>query len=317
MQNITFYVLTVGIWGTTWFAIKLQLGVVDPMVSVAYRFILAAGLLLAYCKVAGRPIRFTPGNHATIALQGICLFSINYWLFYLSEIYLTSGLVAVIFSTLVIMNIINEALFLKRVVQKSTVLGAVVGLIGICCVFRPEIFAMEYSHQRWWGLGLGFGATYLASLGNILSAHHQRLGLGVIETNAAGMAYGALVVLLLALLLKKPFDFPFSLSYIGSLAYLALFGSVVAFGLYLTLVGRIGAAKAAYATLLFPLVALQVSAMVEGYHWNSWVLAGVALILLGNVIILKSRAGVTLQNKREHTKRPGRLVKAVCFSVKR
>ena len=107
----------------------------------------------------------------------------------------------------------------------------------------------------------------------------------------------ALAILLLALGLNKPFEFPFTISYAGSLAYLAVFGSVVAFGLFLSLVGRIGAPKAAYATLLIPVVALQASAMVEDYHWSGWALAGIALILTGNVIILKSRS-----EGRSHTK---------------
>ena len=130
MQNVAFYIITVLIWGTTWLAIKFQLGIVDPMVSVAYRFFLAAVLLLGFCKSAGKPLRFTFGIHATIALQGVCLFSINYWLFYLSELYLTSGLVAVIFSTLVIMNIINEALFLKKPGPEAHGTGRCCGVAG-------------------------------------------------------------------------------------------------------------------------------------------------------------------------------------------
>ena len=170
---------------------------------------------------------------------------------------------------------------------------------------------MNFSTRGWWGVVLGFSATYLASLGNILSARHQRLGHGVIETNALGMAYGALVILLLALVLKKPFDFSLTFGYVSSLAYLAVFGSVLAFGLYLTLVGRIGAPKAAYATLLIPVVALQASAMVEGYQWSGWAFAGVALILTGNVIILKSRTGGIAQARHEKWKRSEGFLKSV------
>ncbi len=136
-------------------------------------------------------------------------------------------------------------------------------------------------------------ATLLASLGNITSARNQRHGLPIVQTNAFGMGYGALAMYLVILLAGKPLALDLSVIYMGSLLYLALFGSVIAFGCYLTLVGNIGADRAAYATLLFPIVALLISTVWEGYLWTVSSAVGVALILLGNLWMLNRKHSVT------------------------
>ena len=127
-----------------------------------------------------------------------------------------------------------------------------------------------------------------ASFGNILSARNQKKGLPVVQTNAFGMAYGSLFMLTAALLARKPFLVDPSLAYLGSLFYLALFGSVIAFGCYLTLIGKIGADRAAYATLLFPVIALLLSTLFENYHWSPTAIIGVVVILSGNTLVVTS-----------------------------
>jgi len=289
MANLLFYSVTVLIWGSTWLAIKFQLGPVPPVQSVAWRFLLAAALLFGWCLLARKPLRFSRRDHLFIALQGGCLFAVNYLLFYCAELYLASGLVAVVFSTMVIFNILNGALFLGTPVERRVVAGALLGLCGLCLVFWPEMAALEVSGQALLGLGLSFAATYSASLGNILSARNQRLKLPVVQTNAFGMAYGALLMLLVALAGGVPLHLDLSLPYLGSLVYLALFGSVIAFGCYLSLVGRLGAGRAAYVTLLFPLVALLLSTVFADYRWSLPAGAGVPLILVGNLLALRRR----------------------------
>lgn len=286
MGNTLFYLATVLIWGSTWLAITFQLGVVDPQVSVAYRFVLAAVLLLAWCAMRGLPLVFDRRAHRFILLQGLLLFGFNYWLIYLSTQYLTSGLIAVLFSSVIVMNIVNGRLWLGSPVQSHVAVGAGIGLIGIALVFWPELAGAALDHDALVGIAFALFGTYSASLGNIVSARNQRNGLPVVQTNALGMAYGGLAMLVLAGLMGKSYLFEFSLPYIGSLVYLAVFGSIVAFGCYLTLVGRIGADKAAYAMLLFPVVALQLSVWFEGYHWSTQSLAGVVLVLAGNGIVL-------------------------------
>lgn len=92
-------------------------------------------------------------------------------------------------------------------------------------------------------------------------------------------------MLVLSLAQGASFAVNWTASYTLSLVYLAVFGSVVAFTFYFTLVGRIGASQAAYSTLLFPLVALTVSTFYEGYQWHTNAVMGLALILLGNLVM--------------------------------
>ncbi len=289
MKNFMFYTLTVLIWGSTWLAIKFQLGTIDPMVSVAYRFSLAAILLLLWCIFFGLKMRFTKNEHLTIALQGIFLFALNYLLFYIAELHLTSGLAAVIFSTILVMNMVNGAIFLGTPFNSKIIAGGVLGLIGIMLVFRPEMSSFSFGDNGFYGVVLCFAATFLASIGNIISAYNQKKGLPIIQTNAYGMAYGAGLMLIMAIFSGKEFGFVFSASYIGSLFYLAIFGSIVAFGCYLTLVGNIGADRAAYSTLLFPIVARAISTIWEDYQWTGSAITGVSLILSGNLLMLKRR----------------------------
>jgi drug/metabolite transporter (DMT)-like permease len=291
MQGAIYYLLTVLIWGSTWFAIRFQLGAVDESVSLVYRFGLASLLLLVWCIFRRVSLRFSVTEHLAMGAQGACLFSTNYLLFYWCTGLITSGLVAIIFSTVIVMNIVNGAIFLKRKVQPIVLMGALVGLAGITLVFWDEIASTRAesasaSHDVFIGLGIGLIATFMASMGNILSARNQSHGLPVLQTNAFGMAYGALLMAVYALVTQSPFTVDLSVPYIASLLYLSLFGSIIAFGAYLTLVGRIGADRAAYATVLFPLVALVISSVFEDFDWTPLALLGVLLVLAGNVLVV-------------------------------
>jgi len=289
-RNSILYVASVLIWGTTWLGIKFQLGVVDPMVSVVYRFSLAAVILLAFCRVTRLKMQFSPMDHLFMGLQGIFLFAVNYWLFYLAEMTLASGLAAVVFSTIVFMNIINGKILLGSPLHPAVIIGSVMGSVGIGLVFWPELNAFTLSDKTFLGLVLCICATFFASVGNIISARNQKHRLPIIQTNAFGMAYGAVIMIAIALGTGKPFGFEPSFAYIGSLFYLAVFGSIVAFGCYLSLIGRIGADRAAYSTMLIPLVALGLSTLFEGYRWSEFALTGMALILAGNVLVLNKKA---------------------------
>jgi drug/metabolite transporter (DMT)-like permease len=289
VENTFLYVITVLIWGSTWLAIKFQLGVVPPELSVAYRFFLASLLLFAYSKLRGLNLRFSRREHLFIALQGLLLFSLNYVMVYFSEIYITSGLVSVLFSAVIIFNVIFGAFLLRNPVQGRVVLGALVGVLGLAFIFWPEMAGLNLEGLRLAGFLLGLLSAVSASLGNIVSARNQRAKLPVIQTNAFGMLYGSMATLVFSLVRGTQFAFDPSAGYIGSLIYLALFGSVIAFGSYLTLLGRIGADRAAYVTVLFPVIALVLSALFEGLKLNGLQFAGVALVLLGNVIVVARR----------------------------
>jgi len=289
MNIFSLYITTVLIWGSTWLAIKYQLGIVAPEVSIAYRFALAAVILLVFCIATGRNMRFSWRDHGAMAAQGLFLFSANYYVFYLATYDLTTGLIAVAFSLIVVTNILFGAIFLKSPIRPRVVMGAMFGISGLVAVFWPEIRAFDLANDGTVGLLLSLLGTVLASLGNMMSAANQRRGLPVVQTNAYGMAYGALIMFVFAVASGQPFNIDTSALYIGSLVYLALFGSVLAFGCYLTMLGQIGADRAAYATVLFPVVALALSMVFEDYQWSANALAGMVLVLAGNVMILSRR----------------------------
>ncbi len=286
-QNALLYVVTVLIWGSSWLAIKYQLGSVDPMVSVAYRFLLASAISWLYCRFSGRLMRYSLRDHGFMFLQGASLFALNYWLFYLSELTLTSGLAAVIFSTIVVMNMMNGVLFLKNRLELRVVLGAGIGLFGIIVVFWSEVTDFESGSENLFAVSLAVLATLLASVGNIASARNQRKGIPVVHANTFGMTYGALLMLVLSWATGREFTFEVTLPYVSSLVFLSVFASIIAFWTYLTLLGRVGVERAAYATLFFPLVALGFSTVFEDYQWTASAGIGILLILAGNLLILK------------------------------
>jgi drug/metabolite transporter (DMT)-like permease len=290
MQNAAFYVIVVMIWGTTFIGIKFQLGTVDPAVSIAYRFSLAAIILMLWCRIRGLNMRFAARDHLFLILKGACLFSFNYWLFYLATSNLTSGLVAVIFSSILVMNLINGAILLGSPVEKKVVIGGAVGLCGIGLVFRPELTTFSLDDAGLSGVLLCLAASYLASLGNMITARNHKRGIPIVQANAYAISYGAAIMLIITLISGREFNFDPRAGYVLSLGYLAIFGTVIAFGCYLSLVGSIGASRAAYSTLLFPVVALVVSTIFEGYQWSAYSLSGMCLVLLGNLLIIKKPA---------------------------
>ncbi|MDF1499225.1 MAG: DMT family transporter [Anaerolineales bacterium] len=289
MPNSLLYLITLLIWGSTWLAIKYQLGVVAPEWSVAYRFSLSALLLMIIALVRRSKLRFPLRAHAFIAAQGFFLFSLNYILIYYAEQHLSSGLVAIIFSLIVVTNTLFGAIFLKSRIRWQVLAGGVIGILGLGLVFWPELRTFSLTSNRALGLSLALGGTVSASLGNIISARNQQHDLPIIQTNMYGMAYGAAFMILLALIRSAPLEFEWSPGYTLSLLYLSLFGSVIAFGSYLTLLGRIGPDRSAYVTVLFPIVALSLSTIFEGLTWNLLAVAGVMLVIAGNALALMRR----------------------------
>jgi drug/metabolite transporter (DMT)-like permease len=287
MSSPLLYAACVLIWGSTWIAITFQLGRVPPAVSVAYRFALAAAILLAYCAAKKLPMRFSRSSHLWIALQGFLMFGANYVLVYLSETSISSGLTAVLFSSIVFWNLIGMRLFHGAPMRPIAFAGAVLGMTGVALVFWPEVGAFKADGLGLVGVGYGLAATLSASLGNMVATRNHRHGLPVMQQNAFGMLYGTLFVVVFVVLTGQPFTFESTLSYVSSLLYLALFGSALAFTAYLTLLGRIGADRAGYTAVAIPVVALLLSALFEGFHWTIETSLGVLLCVLGNVLVLK------------------------------
>lgn len=278
------------IWGSTFFVIKFQLGAVDPAWSVSYRFMLAGLSLLLYAKIKDLNLSFDLSQHRFILLQGVLLFGLNYLLVYIAEEKLTSALAAVAFSTIVFLNILFGTLILGRKSEKKVFIGAILGVAGTFLLFRNDLLSIQLDKLPFYHLAVCFISVVVASLGNITSAYNQTKSLPVLQTNAFGMLYGGLFIGAIALITGKPISFDPKFEYVASLLYLSIFGSILAFGAYLTLIGKIGADKAGYVLITIPVIAVLLSIFFEGYPFNIQTVLGMVLILGGNLIVIKKKA---------------------------
>lgn len=284
MGSISLFAIATLIWASTWFAITFQLGAVAPEASVVYRFALAALMLAAWCGATGRSLRFPLRQHAWFAAQGTLLFGLNYLCVYKAEQYVASGLVAVLFSLIVFLNLLGSRILFATRASRNTLIGATLGVIGVTLLFWRELGNGRGDTLT--GVGLGIGATVLASAGNLLAVRNQRHGVPLLPGVAWGMAYGALAIALVASAESTAWTFDARPEYVVSLLYLAAFGSVIAFAAYLKLLGRIGAARAGYVGVAVPVGALLLSTVFEHYEWTRWSLSGAALCVIGNVLVL-------------------------------
>ncbi|OOV88538.1 DMT family transporter [Oceanospirillum linum] len=285
MVNTGLYLLTVLIWGTTWIAIKLQLGEVAVQASILYRFSVAALVLFAVLLLSRRLQKIERSDHLFCFIQGCCLFCFNFFCIYTATGYISSGLASVIFSMATVMNVINNRLWFGLRPALRTVLGSCLGLGGVAALFWPQITDGGFNADVLLGMGLAALGTWFFSSGNMVSVRHQKKGLKTTTTNAWSMFYGVLMMSVIILLQGVPLTFSWDTRYIGSLLYLAIPGTVIGFTAYLILVGRIGADKAAYSTVMFPAVALTISTFYEGYQWTELSRVGFGLVVLGNIMI--------------------------------
>ncbi|MEQ8653117.1 MAG: DMT family transporter [Kiloniellales bacterium] len=284
--DIGLYLMTVLVWGTSWIALKWQLGVVAPEVSVFWRFLAAALVMVVWLALSGKTWRFPISLHLRFAAMGACLFCFNYFFFYIGGAVLPSGLLSVIFSMASVINLFLAALVLGAKLSGRSLLAAAIGVVGIACLFWPEVVGAELNLDALKALLLCLLATTIFCIGNMISAGLQRRRIPVVSATTWGMIYGTSFLGVIGLARGQAFIVEESLRYLGSLAYLAVFASVIAFAGYLTLLGRIGAGRAGYATVLFPVVAMAISSVLEGYSWTWIAIVGVVLALGGNVLIL-------------------------------
>ncbi|HEM6737394.1 TPA: DMT family transporter [Citrobacter amalonaticus] len=283
-MNALLYCLVVVIWGTTWIAIYLQQGPVAAPVSIFWRFAVATALMMLIMQIRGKLRTLSLRDHLFCLLQGSCVFCFNFWCFYTAAAWINTGLESVIFSMAVLFNAVNSFFFGQKPPLRFYC-AAALGLTGIVTLFWQDLMNSGFSGSLLLGIGLSALGTFGFSLGNMISLRHQKKGLEVMTTNSWAMLYGTLLIATIALLRGDNFTPQWTFSYIGALLYLAVFGSVIAFGAYFTLVGRIGASNAAYSTLLFPLVALSFSTVYEGYSWQVNAVVGLILILVGNLVM--------------------------------
>lgn len=290
-ENLILYSICTLIWGSTWLVITFQVDSASPLTSVFWRFSLATVLLLGFCFFKKQNLRYSPKEHLLFSTQGIFMFSINYMLTYIAETMISSGLVALSFTSLVYFNMFGMRLFFKKPIGKNVVWGSLLGGLGIVFIFLNEILHFDPNSKTVLGLFVGFLGTLAASSGNMIAQKSYQLRIPVVITNTYGMLYGSLFTLLIVLIKGDSLTIPLTPQFLGALFYLALFGSVIAFGAYLSLAGKIGAEKAAYTSVISPVIALTLSSFFENFHWTPYIVVGVLLCLAGNVLTLTKRAG--------------------------
>jgi len=286
MPTWSLYTITVIVWGLSWHAMLYQIGVA-PELSIAYRFLMAAAIMVAFCVATRRRFAFRRRDYGLMILLGLFLFCANYILFYYAAGYLATGLLAVVFSMITVMNMVNAAILFGQKIEGRVAIAAGFGLVGLALTFWSDIAGHAINHRVLVGLGLALLGTLSASLGNMASIGLGQRGVGVVESNTIGMSVGALGAFVFALLHGAPLAYNPAPSYTVSLLFLALFATVIGFGAFLTLARRIGAARAAYSSVLFPILALALSAWFENYRPAPEAILGVALILIGNVFALR------------------------------
>jgi drug/metabolite transporter (DMT)-like permease len=286
LANLALFALVVLVWGTSWIGIRWQVGVVAPEVSVLWRFVIACPLMFAWCFAAGERLAFPLPAHVSFAGMGATMFSLNLIMFYNAGLLIPTGLLAVVFSLASIFNLVLSVVFFGQRIHVQLVLGSVAGVTGVALMFAPEILSHELDRSALIGLATSIAATLCFCSGNIVSAATQGRGIPVLSSMAWSMLYGVIILLVFSLARGQPLIVEWSLRYMGSLVWLAVVASVIAFAAFLTLIGRTSAAQAGYMTVLFPVVALAVSTVLEGYRWIPLAILGLVLVIAGNVMVL-------------------------------
>lgn len=300
-RNLFLFVICSLIWGTTWFVIKFQVDSTSPIVGVFYRYLLATILMFAINVVfIKKTLRYPWANHKYFILQGLFNFCLNYILTYVSEKHINSGLVALTFTSLIYFNMLGMWVIFKRDISKNVILGALLGFIGILFLFWKEIANFNADQFTLYGIIIGIIATFCASIGNMFAYKNHLLKVPVMTFNAFGMLYGTLFSLIIGLARGENFTFPTSSSFILSLLYLSLFGTVIAFWAYQTLVGTLGAERAAYTSIISPVIAVLISIIFENTFFSIQLMIGMVLCFAGNLLALKKPTKIQVQHKEGH-----------------
>ena len=289
MNNIILFIITLFCWSPTWYVIKFQLGYVDPLVSVFYRFLIASFIIFIFLIIKNEKLKFSINQHLWFLVFGICLYSINYVFLYLSNTYLISAFPAIVFSTLVIMNIIGEKFYFKNKPSIKTLIGASIGMIGILVIFNDEIFNFSFSEGTHIGLFLALIGTFFASTGNMVHQRNLNNNFPSIQTIAYAMFYGSIVTLVITRFRGAELLFETSFSYISSLLYLSIFGSIFAFVSYLKLIEKVGAGRAGYVNVVMPVLALIISTIFENLEWQYDLIMGLPILIIGAVLVINQK----------------------------
>ncbi len=290
MKTTFLFAVTVFIWGTTWYGIKLQLGHAPDEISVFYRAVLAALILFFWCYFKKISLKFSLIDHFFFCLLGLSLFSLHYLFIYNATNYIVSGFVAVVGSIVSFLSIANNYIFFQERPKIHTIAGAIVGVFGLCLIFWSELEVSDVENTTLKGFMLSAVGILIFSFGAPVSTRNNRCGIDILPAMTFGMIYGALIILIFILVRGSAFALPESTEYWLSLLYLVIPGSIIAFMCYLKLIKDVGSELAGYTMVLFPVVALIISSVFEGYQWSFIDVIGIFFVLMGNVLVMSKHS---------------------------
>ena len=277
------------IWGTSWHAIKLQLGTVDPLVSVVYRFGLAALLLFGWCALSKQSLALSARQHQAALGMGLCMFAIDYGCVYEAEVRVASAVVAMVFAATPFFNLLGFRLLAAQRAPSTACLAALLGAAGVGLLSWGEIVRGAVDVRALDGIALALLAVFGTVGGNLFALRGERAGARLLPSTAWSMAYGVGLLALFDLISGRVWRLPLTPGYLGSLLYLSIPGSVLAYLFYFSLARRRGYTLAAYISALTPLIAMLMSSLYEGKRWGSFALTGVVLVLAGQWLLLRPR----------------------------
>jgi len=288
MKNKTalYFLICSTIWGLTWIAIKFQIQAVDSTVAVFYRFIFATAVMFGLCYYNKTNLKYTAADHIRFGLQGLFMFCLNFIVTYWASSMATSALVALAFTSLIFFNMFGARIFFKTPFENKVVWGAILSLLGMCFITLNEYQHIVSEPLSIWGFLLSLMATLAASCGNLISTKNRQLKIPILSNNAFSMLYGSIITLVYCLTMNKNFHVDTSVPFWISFIYLSIFGTVVSFWSYLKLIDAVGPSKAAFTSVVSPVIALVVSTLYEGFSWNIYLLFGVVFCIAGNLVAL-------------------------------
>ena len=278
------YGLTVLIWGLTWTAIRLQVESAPVDVSVFYRFLMASVVALVVLALLGRLQTLTLKQHGWLFLQGLTLYSVNFLLIYRAAESMTSGLLAVVFSLAALFNALNGWLWLRLKPTARLYPAVALGITGVALLFWHDL---QLGNATGASILFAAAGTFWFSMGNLVSIKVRLAQIPLLVANAWAMVYGAVILGVWCLLQGVEWVVPTSATFWGATVFLAVPGSIIAFYCYITVIQALGADRAGYATVLFPVVALSVSTWLEGFEWTTTAVLGALLAILGNYVLFR------------------------------
>ncbi|WGM30981.1 EamA family transporter [Brevundimonas sp. NIBR11] len=276
------------IWGTTWYAITWQLGTVDPVASLTWRFGLAALIIFVCCLATGRSIRLDRGQHLAALGQGAFVFAVSYTFTYAAEGYVTSAIVAVVFASLAFLNLVLFRVVVGQKTSREAWIGATLGIVGVAVLSGGEALGAGFDQRALTGIGLAVLAVLSSAVGNYFSWRGQQLGSAILPQTGWAMGYGTVMLVLHGLVTGAHFTIDLSPGYLISLAHLSILGSVVAFLVYFAVARARGYALASYISALTPPIAMLVSVLFEDARFEWTALLGLLLVLAGQALLIRA-----------------------------